>query len=82
MRFERVLLVLGLYDQRGMLRFAGHDPAECLAYAALFELADGSFSLEPLLDTEAAANVARAVAARGVFRHARLSAPPVAGCSN
>ena len=82
MRFERVLLVLGLYDQRGMLRFAGHDQAECLAYAALFELADGSFSLEPLLNTEAAAGVTRGVATRGVLRRERLSAPPVASCSN
>lgn len=44
--------MLGLYDQRGMLRFAGQDPAECLAYAELFELAEGSFSLEPLLNPE------------------------------
>ena len=44
--------MLGLYDQRGMLRFAGQDPAECLAYAELFELPEGSFSLEPLLHCE------------------------------
>jgi hypothetical protein len=35
-----------------MLRFAGQDPAECLAYAELFELPEGSFSLEPLLHCE------------------------------
>jgi hypothetical protein len=36
-----------------MLRFAGQDPAECLAYAELFDLPEGSFSLEPLLHSEA-----------------------------
>jgi hypothetical protein len=40
--------VLGLYDQRGMLRYAGQARAECLAYAELFALPEGSFSLEPL----------------------------------
>lgn len=35
-----------------MLRFTGHDPAECLAYAELFELAEGSFSIEPLFTPE------------------------------
>ena len=41
--------MFGLYDQSGMLRYAGPGPAECLAYAELFGLAEGSFSLEPLL---------------------------------
>ena len=40
--------MLGLYDQQGVLRFSGRDLADCLAYAELFALAEGSFSLEPL----------------------------------
>jgi hypothetical protein len=28
----------GLYDNQGVLRFAGRDPADCLAYAELFGL--------------------------------------------
>ncbi|MBM5806401.1 MAG: hypothetical protein FJ056_01690 [Cyanobacteria bacterium M_surface_10_m2_179] len=40
--------MLGLYDQQGVLRFSGRDRADCLAYAELFALAEGSFSLEPL----------------------------------
>lgn len=40
--------MVGLYDQRGMLRYAGPGPAECLAYAELFALPVGSFCLEPL----------------------------------
>ena len=39
----------GLYDHSGMLRYAGPGPAECLAYAELFDLADHGFSLAPLL---------------------------------
>jgi hypothetical protein len=31
-----------------MLRYAGHGRAECLAYAELFALQEGTFSLEPL----------------------------------
>jgi hypothetical protein len=31
-----------------MLRYAGQARAECLAYAELFALPEGSFSLEPL----------------------------------
>ncbi|MFM7311957.1 MAG: hypothetical protein ACKO0M_02120 [Cyanobium sp.] len=46
--------MLGLYDQRGMLRYAGPGAAECLAYAELFGLPEGSFSLEPLLATPGA----------------------------
>lgn len=41
--------MLGLYDQQGLLRFSGRDLADCLAYAELFALADGSFSLESLV---------------------------------
>jgi hypothetical protein len=44
--------VIGLYDQQGMLRFAGLDRAECLAYAELFALDEGSFSLESLFGVE------------------------------
>ena len=40
--------MVGLYDQQGLLRFSGRDLADCLAYAELFSLAEGSFSLEPL----------------------------------
>ena len=39
---------VGLYDQLGMLRFAGAAEDDCLAYAALFALAEDSFSLVPL----------------------------------
>jgi hypothetical protein len=41
-------LVIGLYDQQGILRFAGRDRADCQAYAELFALEEGSFSLESL----------------------------------
>ena len=40
--------MVGLYDQQGLLRFSGRDLADCLAYAELFALGEGSFSLEPL----------------------------------
>lgn len=40
--------MFGLYDQRGMLRYAGQGRAECLAYAELFALPEGTFCLEPL----------------------------------
>ena len=40
--------MLGLYDQQGLLRFSGRDLADCLAYAELFALAEGAFSIEPL----------------------------------
>jgi hypothetical protein len=39
---------MGLYDHSGMLRFVGVGEADCLAYAELFELMAGSFSLAPL----------------------------------
>jgi len=39
---------VGLYDHSGMLRFSGSAEADCLAYAELFDLAAGSFSLAPL----------------------------------
>jgi hypothetical protein len=40
--------VTGLYDSQGVLRFAGRDHQDCLAYAELFELSEGSYSLESL----------------------------------
>jgi hypothetical protein len=46
--------VLGLYDQQGLLRFSGRDLADCLAYAELFALAEGSFSLESLVHERSA----------------------------
>jgi hypothetical protein len=46
--------LLGLYDQQGLLRFSGRDLADCLAYAELFDLAEGSFSLESLVHEFAA----------------------------
>jgi len=39
---------VGLYDHSGMLRFVGVGEADCLAYAELFDLASGSFSLATL----------------------------------
>lgn len=39
---------LGLYDGQGVLRFAGRDQADCLAYADLFGLEAGEFCLQPL----------------------------------
>ena len=66
--------MFGLYDQRGMLRYAGAGQAECLAYAELFGLAEGSFSLEPLLDPLLGA-------AQALSPPAPV-APPEAGCSS
>ena len=40
--------MVGLYDTCGILRFAGHESADCLAYAEFFELQDGDFTVEPL----------------------------------
>ena len=40
--------MLGLYDQQGLLRFSGRDLADCLAYADLFALVAGSFTLVSL----------------------------------
>lgn len=59
--------MIGLYDQQGVLRFAGRDQADCLAYAELFGLGADSFSLESLL-------MEREVVSAGV----RLAT----GCSN
>ena len=42
----------GLYDNLGMLRFAGRDPADCLAYAELFGLGADGYSLATLADDE------------------------------
>lgn len=38
----------GLYDAEGVLRFAGRDSRDCLAYAELFGLPPGSYSLASL----------------------------------
>lgn len=40
---------IGLYDQDGVLRYAGGDRDDCLAYAELFALAPESYSLADLL---------------------------------
>ena len=40
--------MLGLYDSHGVLRYAGRDQADCLAYAELFGFEEGAYSLEPL----------------------------------
>ncbi|MEX1323402.1 MAG: hypothetical protein AB1Z21_04310 [Synechococcaceae cyanobacterium] len=40
--------MLGLYDSHGVLRYAGRDQADCLAYAELFGLDEAAYSLEPL----------------------------------
>lgn len=40
----------GLYDNLGMLRFAGRDQADCLAYAELFGLGVDGYSLAALAD--------------------------------
>ena len=38
----------GLYDDQGVLRCAGRDTADCLAYAELFGLAADRYSLAAL----------------------------------
>ncbi|MYA90442.1 MAG: hypothetical protein F4Y10_01335 [Synechococcus sp. SB0663_bin_10] len=38
-----------VYDACGILRFAAHESADCLAYAEFFELQDGDFTVESLL---------------------------------
>jgi len=40
--------VIGLYDHLGLLRFASCDREACLAYAALFEMGEDSYTLEEL----------------------------------
>lgn len=40
--------MVGLYDSHGVLRYAGRDQADCLAYAEFFGLERAAFSLEPL----------------------------------
>jgi hypothetical protein len=38
----------GLYDIHGVLRYSGRDRADCLAYADLFALNPGTFTLASL----------------------------------
>jgi len=38
----------GLYDHQGMLRFSGRDRADCLAYAELFGIQEGTYSIQSL----------------------------------
>ncbi|MCP9926767.1 hypothetical protein [Cyanobium sp. CH-040] len=40
--------MVGLYDSHGVLRYAGRDQADCLAYADLFGLEPAAYSLESL----------------------------------
>jgi len=42
--------VTGLYDNQGVLRFAGRDQADCLAYVELFGLGADGYSLASLAD--------------------------------
>jgi hypothetical protein len=42
------LLMTGLYDNQGVLRCAGRDADDCLAYAELFGLSADRYSLEAL----------------------------------
>lgn len=45
--------VTGLYDSQGVLRFAGRDQADCLAYAELFGLEPSHYCLLPLVQGRA-----------------------------
>jgi hypothetical protein len=45
--------VTGLYDSQGVLRFAGRDQADCLAYAELFGLDPCHYCLLPLVQSKA-----------------------------
>ncbi len=49
-----------------MLRYAGHGRAECLAYAELFALQEGTFSLEPLFASSFTLEVSTAPIEQGV----------------
>jgi hypothetical protein len=42
--------VTGLYDHQGVLRFTGRDQADCLAYADLFGMEAGTYSLSSFPD--------------------------------
>ncbi len=42
------LTLTGLYDGQGILRFAGRDTIDCLAYAELFDLDQAEYCIEPL----------------------------------
>ena len=43
-----ILLMYGLYDKEGILRFADSDKDACIAYAELFELGSTSYCLMDL----------------------------------
>ena len=43
-------MTTGLYDKQGVLRYAGSEASECLAYAELFELKENDFTLVTLVD--------------------------------
>ena len=47
-RWWRFRALTGLYDIHGVLRYCGRDRADCLAYADLFALNPGSFTLASL----------------------------------
>ncbi len=44
--------ITGLYDSQGVLRFAGRDQADCLAYAELFGLEPSHYCLLPLVESK------------------------------
>ena len=41
-------MTTGLYDNQGVLRYAGSDASACLAYAELFGLEENDFTLVTL----------------------------------
>lgn len=41
--------VIGLYESQGVLRFAGRNQDDCLAYAELFDLDPSHYGLSPLV---------------------------------
>ena len=43
-------MTTGLYDNQGVLRYAGSNPSACLAYAELFGLEENDFTLVTLVD--------------------------------
>ena len=43
-------MTTGLYDNQGVLRYAGSDASACLAYAELFGFEENDFTLVTLVD--------------------------------